>query len=76
MAKADLESYLGLTFKCGLPPSPHFDINVGRFGSNLFFLFIQCLLYLSTALGVGDPYSLEDISPSGACVVGETQESQ
>lgn len=49
---------------------------MGRFGSNLFFLFIQCLLYLSTALRVGDPYSLEDISPSGTYVIGETQESQ
>lgn len=52
------------------------DINVGRFGSNLFFLFTQCLLYLSTALDVGEPHSLEEISPLGAYVDGDTQENQ
>lgn len=49
-------------------------------------IWIKCVLslyplslsipYLSSALGVGDTYSLEEVSPSGAYVYGDTQENQ
>lgn len=78
LAKADLESCLGLRFKCGTSSKAFLAlvINPGRFGLNLFFGFIQRLLCLSTSPGVGNRYSLEEISPSGAYVYGDTQENQ